>query len=112
MAIRVGISDRDALKRDLEGVFPWASDDALTEATELVTAQLDHYETQPTYTMDRFKSAQEAGDRLTEIVGPVPDLAAKRIGRQAGLLAHLFNPDTTRLRGEIRRVFGPYSTRD
>lgn len=109
MAIRVDISDRDVLKRDLERVFPWAPDDSLDAATELVTAQLDKYETATTYSMERFQSAQEAADQLTEVVGPVPSIAAKRLSRHVGMFAELFNPTASRLRGEIRRVFSPYS---
>lgn len=114
MAIRADISDRDLLKRDLEGVFPWAPDEALDAATELVAAQLGKYETATTYSMERFESARDAGDELAEVVGPVPAIAAKRLGRTAGLLAHIlgtYSVRTNRLSDDIRRVFGPSSGR-
>ncbi|MFT9634574.1 hypothetical protein ACM0CO_19595 [Mycobacteroides abscessus subsp. abscessus] len=112
MTIRVGVSDRDVLKRDLEGVFPWAPDEALDEATELVAAQLDKYETATTYTMERFESARAAADELAELVGQVPAIAARRVGRTAGLLGNILGPYSVRnrLSDDIRRVFGPPSS--
>jgi hypothetical protein len=77
MAGHVDRAERDVVQGELEGLFPWASDDALVNATALVTEQLDKFDEQPVYTMERLASARAAGEKLAALVGPMPIIAER-----------------------------------
>jgi hypothetical protein len=103
MASGADVSERDVVKRDLEGMFPWAPDPALDDAADLVVTQLDKYEDQPAYTMERFESARAAGEKLAEVVGPVPAVA-DYVANSGGLSGLRIN--ARHLGDYVRRIGG------
>ncbi len=69
-----GLPDTDlqVMRRELGRIYPWAPDEALDAATELVSGQLDRYDGQPTYTLERYERAQAIAAELATLVGRPP----------------------------------------
>ena len=57
------------LEQDFAAEFPWASDEAVHGAAELVSAHMTSYRENPSFTMARLLAGMQVGYRVADIVG-------------------------------------------
>lgn len=72
MAGRFDLTEPDAVEQELATLFPWASDDKLRAAANLVLERLDLSGEQPAITDDILNVAVMTGSAVAYLVGPAP----------------------------------------